>query len=120
MKKNIVKTKNDSGQALLILVLILGATMLGVTTIAGYISMQKIKTGTDIMNSMKSIYAADYGLECSFYKMAKDDTIDCSSLNLSNGTTAQTSTSSDGLFLEIKSIGKSGDSSRAFGAYFQQ
>ena len=118
MNKN--NFKKEDGQALLILVLILGSTMLGVTTVAGFISIQKIKTATDIMDSERAIYAADYGLECNFYKLTKDDSISCDSLSLSNGATVETSTSTNGLEFELKSIGKAGKSSRAFGAFFEQ
>lgn len=53
---------------MLLVVMILGATMLGITTIAGYISIQKIKASTDIVDSTKAIYAADSGIEWYLYK----------------------------------------------------
>ena len=120
MKKTFL-SKNQKGQAILMVVLILGATMLGVTTIAGYISLQKIKTVTGITQSAEAIYAADYGVECYLYKLTKDPDIFCENIGpLANGATAQVATTTDGVYQVIKSVGKSGDISRAFGVFFEQ
>lgn len=120
--KNLKKMKNQKGQAILIVVLVLGATMLGVTTIAGYISLQKIRTATEIMDSTKAIYAADSGIEwCLFNKFGPGatSTFSCSSdnpLNFSNQASVFVSEEGD----VIKSIGKAGNSYRAFGFFLQE
>ncbi|MCX7615854.1 MAG: hypothetical protein N2Z68_00405 [Patescibacteria group bacterium] len=110
---------NNKGQAVLMVVLVLGATMLGITTIAGFISLEKIKTGGDVIRSAEAIYAADSGIECYFYKIIKDPQVDCN-LSLSNGSTVSVATSTDGVYEVIKSVGKSGKVSRAFGVFLEQ
>ncbi|MFA6136417.1 MAG: hypothetical protein WC705_03640 [Candidatus Paceibacterota bacterium] len=111
--------RSNGGQAILMVVMILGATMLGVSTIAGYIFLQKIKTATNVIKSTEAIFAADYGVECYLYKFSKDNSYDCSALPpLSNGTTVEVSSVQTGENSElIKSIGKSGNISRAFGIF---
>ncbi len=130
-----MKTKNpkinnnfQSGQAMLIVVLILGATMLGVTTIVGYVSLQKIKNVANITDSTKAIYAADSGVEWCFYNKIGSNgtsTFDCSgsspttgtsSLSLSNGSSVSVSESGQ----EVKSIGTDNSSYRAFGIFLDQ
>lgn len=62
------KTVNKrSGQAMLIAVITLGATMLGATTIAGLLMLYQIRQATDFANSAKSIFAADAGAEWALY-----------------------------------------------------
>ncbi len=130
MKTKKIKINNNfqSGQAMLIVVLILGATMLGVTTVVGYISLQKIKNVANITDSTKAIYAADSGVEWCFYNKFSSNgtsTFSCdgsspttgtSSLSLSNG--ASVSVSNVGQ--EIKSIGTVNNSYRAFGIFLNE
>jgi len=117
-KKNKNKKRGMGGQAMIIIVLILGATILGVSTIAGFIMLQKIRTVTDVVDSTKSIYAADAGVEWWLYK------------NFSSALGAASSTQpvfSNGSTLEVvdeptlvRSIGHAGRSYRAFGLFLDQ
>ncbi|TRZ65014.1 MAG: hypothetical protein D4Q79_00265, partial [Spirochaetia bacterium] len=59
------------GQAMLLTVLVLGASILGVSTIAGYLTLLKIRAASDTANSTKAIFAADTGIEWELYKQFK-------------------------------------------------
>ena len=97
----------NNGQAMLLTVLILGGVVLSVSMVAGYITVQKIRQSSDVANSTKAIFAADTGIEWELYKQFKgpaDKPI------LSNGADFETSGSGS----VKKSIGRSGNSFRAF------
>jgi hypothetical protein len=112
--------QQSSGQAMLILVLVLGATMLGVSTIAGYISLQKIRTSTDIIDSTKAIFAADSGIEWCFYNKYSPNgtsTFVCDgSFDVGSGANVTVS-QQPGL---IKAVGHAGRSYRAFGLFLDE
>jgi hypothetical protein len=116
--------QQGSGQAMLILVLILGATMLGVTTIAGYVSLQKIRTATDIVDSTKAIYAADSGVEWCFYEKfflaTGTSTPPCAAnvgdIKFDNGASVSVVEQDN----EVKSIGTANRAYRAFGIFLDQ
>jgi len=55
------------GQAMLLAILTLGATMLGATTIAGLLMVYEIRQVTDFRDSAQSIFAADAGTEWALY-----------------------------------------------------
>jgi hypothetical protein len=55
------------GQAMLLAVLTLGATMLGVTTVAGLLMLYQIRQATTFRNSAQSVFAADAGAEWALY-----------------------------------------------------
>lgn len=112
MKKNI-NQKLENGQAMLLTVLILGGVVLSVSTIAGYITTQKIRQSSDAMNSTKAIFAADTGIEWELYKQFKGQ---ADKPILSNGASFETSESGD----TKKSIGRSSNSFRAFEIKFQK
>jgi hypothetical protein len=63
--------KNAGGQAMLLAVLTLGATMLGATTIAGLLMLYQIRQATDFGSSARSIFAADAGTEWALYTYYK-------------------------------------------------
>lgn len=111
-----------SGQAMLMVVLILGSVMLGATTIAGFVTIQKIRTATDIMDSAMAIYAADAGLENCLYKKYSstqlDPDFDCSSISVTLDNNASVSVQESGGV--IKSIGTSNRASRAFGLFLNE
>ena len=60
--------RQRSGQAMLIAVVIMGSILLSITTIAGYLSTQRLKTSSDVAASTRAIYAADAGIEWNLYK----------------------------------------------------
>lgn len=111
--------KKNDGQAILVLTMILGAGILGITTIAGFISVQKIRGATDVRDSVKAIYAADAGTDCALYELYVNYatsseiggkcnfTIGGSDVNVSYDSSANV----------IKSIGESGRVSRGFGLF---
>ena len=112
---------------MLIIVLILGASVLGVTTIAGYVSLQKIRAATNIIDSTKAIYAADAGIEwCLYNKFGAtgDSTFSCTldpnSPQSPFAFSAQPSQTSVEVREDngvIKSVGNAGSSWRAFGLF---
>jgi len=128
-KKQLNGAQKQKGQAMLIFVLVLGATVLSVTAIAGYITLQKLRAATDIVDSTKSIYAADSGVEWCFYNKFSSmgtSTFNCDTNsssgpkftnNLSNSTVDVSVSESENL---IKSIGHSGRAYRAFGIFLDQ
>lgn len=134
-----------NGQVMILTVLALGGAILGATTIAGILMLYQIRQATDLTNSGKAIYAADAGLEWTLYNWfcastgktpcpAPDDvTWNRKTMNLGNGskvTVTQTCFDASGAVLPtctaatnassttFKSLGASGNSSRAFGLSF--
>lgn len=87
--------------------------MLGVTTIAGFITLQKIRTATDIVDSTKAIYAADAGIEWWLYKTyaSQGDVI---LPNFTNGASVSVEDVSEN---EVRSIGNANRAYRAFGLF---
>ena len=129
----------QAGQAMLIFVLVLGATMLSVTAIAGYVTLQKLRESSDVVDSAKAIYAADSGVEWCFYNkfyVATTSTYVCDSAqvqgapympvptftnNLSGNTVdVSVSQGSSDAGTVVKSIGHSGRTYRAFGIFLDQ
>jgi len=56
---------------MLIAVLSLGGAILGVTTIAGLLTLYQLRATTDAENSAKAIFAADAGVEWVFHEQFK-------------------------------------------------
>jgi len=102
------KVKSFSGQVIILTVLILGGSILGASTIAGYLMLLKIRTASDITNSTKAIFAADAGLEWELYKQFKNSAYPKPVFS----NEADFESSNDGTV--IKSIGHSLNSYRAF------
>lgn len=112
MKKNY---HMRSGQVMLLSVLALGATILGVTTIAGLLMIFQLRQTVNISDSAKAIYAADAGIEWAFYDFVcradPGDEKECVPLPaFTNG--ASVTVTNDGA--SIKAIGSAGKASRAF------
>jgi len=105
-----LKTKNLKlkGQVMLLTVLILGGSILGASTIAGYLMLLKIRGASDITNSTKAIFAADTGIEWELYKQFKDSGYPKPSLSNNTNFTSSNDTQ------RIKSIGQSSSIFRAF------
>lgn len=53
---------------MLLTVLLIGGSVLGASTIAGYLMLLRINAATDIKNSAKAIFAADAGLDYELYR----------------------------------------------------
>ncbi len=60
-----------SGQVMILTVLMLGATMIGATTIAGLLMLYQVRQASDIINSTKAVYAADAGVDAALYQYFK-------------------------------------------------
>ncbi len=123
--------KRESGQVMLITVLVLSGTILGATAIAGLIMLYQVRQSTDIVNSTKAIYAADSGIEWRLYKFFKADVQVCKNCsdpldpggacpqtqfqnNSSFESTCNAQLSGGNLTVDIKSTGFSGNNARAF------
>ena len=110
------------GQVMLMTVLIITGTILGSTTIAGLLMIFQIRQASDIVNTTKAIFAADNGLEWRLNKFYKDnqaclncDTgVDCPQRDLTNNSTFETECVLNANTVTIRSVGASGNASRAF------
>ena len=102
--------KKNSGQVLILTVLILSGTVLAVTTIAGILMVYQIRQTGNVTDSAKAIFAADTGLEWELYKKFKNP--DYLKPIFTNRADVETSISDDGQ--AIKSIGSAGNVRRAF------
>ncbi len=111
MREKKLKTYQD-GQAMILTVLIVGASILGASTIAGYLMTLKIRQSTDTINSTKAIFAADAGIEWELYRKFKDAEYPKPQFtNDADFTTFVEET-------KIKSRGNAGNSYRAFEVHF--
>lgn len=135
------------GQVMILTVLALGGAILGATTIAGLLMLYQIRQATDLANSGKAIYAADAGLEWTLYNwFCGNDPVNkpicpapdqaswsAKTLTLGNGAKAivtqycfgesgapmpNCTGVSSASSTTFKSLGSSGNSSRAFGLTF--
>lgn len=116
-----IKFKNK-GQAMLLAVLLVGTSVLVITSLSGYLMLQRIRMGFNFVDSTKAIFAADAGVECEFYNSFKGASVDCDGLTFSDLLTkVQTViiSSDTGVPQYIKSIGTSNKSNRAFVAEFK-
>lgn len=126
-------TESRSGQIMVLTVLALGGTILGATTIAGLLMLYQIRQSTDLANSAKAIFAADAGIEKSFYDISCAGNADkqpcpappdTGTWKLSNGATANIvcsdgngdpiGTCASDQVRVIRSVGSAGTASRAF------
>jgi len=99
----------DTGQVMLLTVLVIGGLLLGASSIAGLLMVYQLRQASDITNSTKAIFAADSGLEWELYRMFKDSGYPKPAMtNNANFNTTVYGTST------IKSVGNSQNSSRAF------
>jgi len=104
-----MKISNQTkGQAMLLTVLVLGGSILAASTVAGYLTLLKIRTSSDVANSGKAVFAADTGIEWELYKAFKKS--DYPQPLFSNGATFDSSNDGE----NIKSVGESGNVFRAF------
>jgi len=112
---------------MLLTVVVLSATILGATTIAGLLTMYQVRQTADIINSAKAIFAADAGLECAYYAIkppasckdsflanCKNITFDDNGASFTATITQEWSTSTPSCI--IRSTGEAGTAIRAFEA----
>ena len=96
-----------SGQAILLVVLVIGGAMLGATTIAGFLVTIQLQQVGDADNSAKAIFAADAGINCALYDFNHPSGPTCfdgepvggvQTISLSNQARAEVICYSDGSF----------------------
>lgn len=103
---------------MLLAVVLVGSAVLTITSIAGYLTLQRIRMSSNFTDSAKAIFAADAGLECEFYRFFKSSDIDCNNLSFTDPKTKiQTVVEADQY---IKSIGTSNKATRAFISEFKK
>ncbi len=71
---------------MLIAVLAIGGTILGATTIAGFLMTYQIRQASDLANSAKSVFTADAGTQWALYRFFVNSSTPI--FVPSNGTTA--------------------------------
>lgn len=69
-QENLNKQK---GQVMLLTVVVLSGTLLVVSGVVGFLMLHKIKQSTNIVDSTKSILAADSGIEWELFRYFKTD-----------------------------------------------
>ncbi len=67
MRTNSTHVRKSNGQALLIVVVFMGAVMLGISVISGFLFTQRLRTSVQITKSTQAIFAADAGIEAHLY-----------------------------------------------------
>lgn len=115
LKLSIKRGSAQAGQAMLLAVLLIGASVMAFTSIAGYMTLTRMKTSSNITDTAKAIMAADAGIECELYNKYKDPDIICNNIVFGDGTKIQTV---PGVNL-IKSAGISNKTHRAFSITIQ-
>lgn len=71
-KQNKRIIKSNSGQVMMIVVMVLSAVMVGSLAISGLLTARQTRQSGDAGAFSKSMYAADSGLEWRLYKFVKD------------------------------------------------
>lgn len=116
---------------MLLTVIVLGATILGATTIGGLIMIYQIRQAADFSASAKAIFAADAGVECGLFMHYKpSSTAPCATdaqLTDANARYSITCYEVLGALIDctdpsaksVVSIGISGNSKRIFQRAFQ-
>lgn len=108
----------QSGQAMLITVLILSGTMLAATTVAGLLMTYQIRQATNITDSTKAIFAADAGIEWALYRSFKNANYPMPTFG--NGASVTlVFTPPTGFPTSVKSTGNAGKVARAFELTFE-
>jgi len=119
--------QRNSGQVMLMSVIMLGGILLTSGVIGGLLVVQQIRQSTDTVNSAKAIFAADAGLEWMTYCLVITipdcgeylDTFGNTPITFSNGASASSSYSIGGGATYINSQGFSGKAMRALETAFQ-
>ena len=122
--------ENLRGQVMLLTTVVLSGTFLVVSGMVGFLMVYKIRQSTDMTNSTKAILAADSGIEWELYRCFKCYSAeicdsDCpapysppsySGPQMANNSIATTTVifNASGTAESIKSVGKSGNTARAF------
>jgi Tfp pilus assembly protein PilX len=84
MKKNFFKKQN--GQVMIVVVLALGAVMIGANIVGGVLINSQIRQSTNIIDSTKAIYAADAAIEAGYYQFLKGNNVSLTFSNRASST----------------------------------
>ena len=110
---------------MMITVVVLGTTLLSATVIAGFLLVIQIRQGGDLAASARAFYAADSGVEWGLYQFTKG--VSLPPLAFTNGASSATICYDGAMAVTpctststktIRSIGSSGNASRALEASF--
>ena len=110
MKKN-----QNSGQIMLLSIVIIGTSILVVSIVAGYLMVQRLRFSSNMVDSAKAVFAADAGIECELYNVSNPGAFNCNDSNVLNfdDPLVSVQTTSD-MVSYVKSTGTSNKSKRAF------
>jgi uncharacterized membrane protein len=124
MKKNFQPLlRGNRGQAMLLTVLALGASILGVTTIAGMLMLYQIRATGNSVQSARAVFSADSGVEWALFERTQTTTATSSFANGATddiicfdatGTTITPDCTTASGAAQAISKGQSGNSRRAF------
>jgi len=84
MKKYFFKKQN--GQVMIVVVLALGAVMIGANIVGGVLINSQIRQSTNIIDSTKAIYAADAAIEAGYYQFLKGNNVSLTFSNRASST----------------------------------
>lgn len=71
------KIKTRRGQAVFLSIFLIGALILGATTIAGFLMVVQLRQVSDVADSAKAIFAADAGVNCALYNFSHPSALQC-------------------------------------------
>lgn len=105
--------KNESGQSLLLSVMVIGGVLIGATAIAGLLLKYQLRQTNDVVNSTKAFFAADAGIEKETYSImnAVPEPV------FSNGAMVTSSWAMAGPNIVVRSQGVAGGAVRALESY---
>lgn len=116
--------KKINGQALILTVMVLGSVMIGTTVIAGMLIKNQLRQSVGVIESNQALFAADAGLEWEMYRFfvnnsAPQPTIMLPGVSFQTCSPVGTVCPPPFATATIRSIGSSGQSSRAFEVVLQ-
>lgn len=111
-----IKHKKQSGQTMLVTVMILSSAILGATVLASLLVLFQLRQASDAKSSTQAIFAADSGIECIIFERVGEtfnyDNCGASTqINLDNGASYVVEDLGGDTF---KAVGRSGRAARAF------
>ncbi len=104
---------NESGQSLLLSVMVIGGVLIGATAIAGLLLKYQLRQTNDVVNSTKAFFAADAGIEKETYSIRNS----VPPPSFSNGSSVTSSWAIVGQNIVVRSQGESGGAVRALESY---
>lgn len=108
---------NQSGQTMLLTVLIMSGVMLSATVIGSYLILNQVRQSTFSANSVQALAAADSGIECELYNLLKSGTVNCNALQFPDAkgvVSVKTTVTPGATSTEIDATGGAASTFRAF------